>query len=74
MTIAGHLVWHRGRRGFIAEKQSLTYLPPKDAPDVVDSYELNAEQYAMSILILEQRMPCRAKLEDEPKVKLGAES
>ena len=70
MTTAGHLVWYRGLRGFYAEKQPVGYRPPKDAPTQVAIYSLNAAQYEMSILILEQRFPCGAKLEDDDRVKL----
>lgn len=70
MTIAGDFVWLKGKRGFYAEKHPASYEPPHDAPAPVDRYELGPADFAMSISILEARYPCRAKLEDEPKVKL----
>lgn len=74
MKIAGVFAWYRGQRGFYAEKQASGYILPKDAPEPVDKYPLNEAEMSLSILILEQRFPCRAKIEDEPKVKLEATS
>lgn len=64
--IVGYLVWVKGTRGFVPEKRPAGYTPTKDEAPPVTSYPLNSEQYAMSLLILEQRFPCQAKLEDEP--------
>lgn len=65
--IAGYLVWRKGLKGFVAEKHPASYQPPRDEPPPVDRYELGTDVYQMSILILEQRFPVRAKIEDEVK-------
>lgn len=70
-TIAGHLVWLKGLKGFRAEKHPAGYQPPKDAPEPVARFPLNAEQYGMSILILEQRFAVPARLENE-KAEAGS--
>jgi hypothetical protein len=70
MTIVGHLVWTKGLKGFRAEKHPESYMPPADAPPPVDRYELGPADYGLTIAILEVRFPCRAKLEDEARVKL----
>lgn len=57
MTIAGNFVWLKARKGFVAEKHPLDYVRPKDAPEPVATYPLGADEFRMSILILEQRFP-----------------
>ena len=58
MKPGGRFVWLRGLRGPIAEKW------PHDMPvggangkDVLQSYELGADEFALKITILEQRYP-----------------
>lgn len=60
--IAGSLVWIKGMRGRpIPEKWSKD-LPRKElddpnAPVILKEYELNAEEFSLTIAILEQRCP-----------------
>lgn len=56
-TVAGHLVWHRGMKGFVPSKRPAGYQPTSGEAEPVAVYPLNAEQYGMSIAILEQRFP-----------------
>lgn len=55
--IVGHFCWVRGRKGFAAEKRPVDYRPPKDDAPPVAMYPLGAAEFALSILILEQRYP-----------------
>jgi hypothetical protein len=59
-TIAGHIVWLRGLRGFYAEKRPADYLPrmtKEENKEPVAIYPLGAEEYALKLSILEQRYP-----------------
>lgn len=69
MTIAGHLVWTKGLKGFVCEKRPAGYQPRTEEPPVVASYPLSADLYAMSLLKLEQRFAPPPETH-EPKVKL----
>lgn len=73
MNPVGFFEWRKGMRGFVASKRSADRPQAKDEAPPVASYPLNAEQFGMSIAILEQRFlpPKEAPVE---KVKLEAQS
>jgi hypothetical protein len=63
-------------RGFYAEKWGPDHpqrMTKEDRKEPVATFPLGAEEYRLAIAILEQRYPCPARLEDEPRVKLGAD-
>lgn len=67
MTIAGSFCWFRGLRGFYAEKRPAAYERRVDDVEPAATYPLGADEFSLSIVILEQRYP-PPKETIEPKV------